>query len=145
MHDDIPDPQLKSDGSRPSNEGGLHAPPGLGFWGTVWWWFHFVILVNLARFRFVAILLVIGLVILMWDNLIAYYDKWTRPAGQESAAHADTEYFCPMHPAVIRDHPKEKCPICFKQVCEECAIRSYGRCFCSKRCADTFFFGDDDE
>ena len=114
MHDDIPDPpQQKPDGPCPSSEGGLHAPPGLGFWGTAWWWFHFVILVNLARFRFIAILLVIGMVILMWDNIIARYDKWTRPAGQKSAASSNTEYFCPMHPTVIRDNPKEKCPICF--------------------------------
>ena len=38
-----------------------------------------------------------------------------------------------------------KCPICFKWVCEECAVRSYGRQFCAKKCADAFFFGDDDE
>ncbi|HEY7515343.1 MAG TPA: hypothetical protein VIC87_12740 [Vicinamibacteria bacterium] len=38
-----------------------------------------------------------------------------------------------------------KCPICFKLACENCTIRSYGRTFCTKRCADQFFFGDDDE
>jgi hypothetical protein len=38
-----------------------------------------------------------------------------------------------------------KCPICFKLVCSNCANLSYGRQFCSKRCADQFFFGDDDE
>ena len=38
-----------------------------------------------------------------------------------------------------------KCPICFKWVCDDCAIRSYGRAFCSRRCSDQFFFGDDDE
>jgi endogenous inhibitor of DNA gyrase (YacG/DUF329 family) len=38
-----------------------------------------------------------------------------------------------------------KCPICFKLVCDNCGERSYGRVFCSKRCADQFFFGDDDE
>jgi hypothetical protein len=38
-----------------------------------------------------------------------------------------------------------KCPICFKQVCDPCSNRSYGRIFCSKRCADNFFFGDDDD
>ncbi len=40
-----------------------------------------------------------------------------------------------------------KCPICFKYVCEECAYRFAGRHFCSKGCADYFFFGtgDDDE
>jgi len=39
----------------------------------------------------------------------------------------------------------QKCPICFKWVCEECASRAYGRAFCSRRCADNFFFGDDEE
>jgi hypothetical protein len=38
-----------------------------------------------------------------------------------------------------------KCPICFKWVCEECAVRSYGREFCGKKCVNAFFFGDDDE
>jgi hypothetical protein len=38
-----------------------------------------------------------------------------------------------------------KCPICFKLVCTDCADNSYGRHFCSKRCADQFFFGDDDD
>jgi len=38
-----------------------------------------------------------------------------------------------------------KCPICFKWACENCAMRAFGRVFCSKRCADQFFFGDDDE
>ena len=38
-----------------------------------------------------------------------------------------------------------KCPICFKLVCEECAVRNFGRLFCSKLCSDQFFFGDDEE
>jgi hypothetical protein len=38
-----------------------------------------------------------------------------------------------------------KCPICFKLVCDNCAVRAFGRAFCSKRCSDQFFFGDDDE
>ncbi len=38
-----------------------------------------------------------------------------------------------------------KCPICFKWVCDRCAVRSYGREFCSRRCSDQFFFGDDEE
>src|SRR5437588_11854140 len=94
------------------DEGGLHAPPGLGFWRTVWWWFDFLILVNLARLRFIAILLVIGLVILKWDWLTAYYEKWTRPASAKTAS-SDFEFYCPMHPTVIRDNPTEKCRICF--------------------------------
>jgi Cu(I)/Ag(I) efflux system membrane fusion protein len=99
--------------SAPLDEGGLRAPPGLGFWGKAWWWFHFLILVKLARLRFIGILVAIGLVIVMWDTIAAHYDRWTRPAGHEHAAGSDIEYYCPMHPTVIRDNPKEKCPICF--------------------------------
>ena len=39
----------------------------------------------------------------------------------------------------------EKCPICFKMICENCVVRLYGRSFCSRSCADQFFFGDDDD
>jgi len=44
-----------------------------------------------------------------------------------------------------RERRLGKCPICFKLICENCAHRTMGRDFCSKRCADQFFFGDDDE
>jgi Cu(I)/Ag(I) efflux system membrane fusion protein len=95
----------------PQSEGGLRAPPGLGPWGKFWWWFHFVILVKLARLRFIAILAAIGLVIVKWDTLKAYYEHWTRPDAGQEAAHSDTEFWCPMHPTIVRDHP-DKCPIC---------------------------------
>ena len=38
-----------------------------------------------------------------------------------------------------------KCPICFKWSCEPCATHAFGRHFCSKRCSDEFFHGDDDD
>lgn len=101
------------DGGPTDDEGGLRAPPGLKGWRKAWWWFDFIILVKLARLRFIGILAVIGVVITQWDTLVAYYDKWTRPAGTAASAGADVEYFCPMHPSIIRDNPKEKCPICF--------------------------------
>jgi hypothetical protein len=44
-----------------------------------------------------------------------------------------------------KDQRLEKCPICFKWSCTTCAIAQYGRMFCSRKCADTFFFGDDDD
>lgn len=96
-----------------SDEGGLSAPPGLSYWGKVWWWFDFLILVKLARLRFVAVLVAIGAVITQWDLLVAHYEKYTRPGGAAVATAGDTEYFCPMHPTVVRNNSKEKCPICF--------------------------------
>ena len=38
-----------------------------------------------------------------------------------------------------------KCPICFKLSCDECGHHAYGRIFCTRRCAEEFFFGEDDE
>jgi Cu(I)/Ag(I) efflux system membrane fusion protein len=95
------------------DEGGLRAPPGLSPAGKIWWWFHFLILLKLARLRFIGLLAAIGLVIVNWDNLIAIYDRWTRPAAALAPTDSEHEFFCPMHPTVIRDNPKEKCPICF--------------------------------
>jgi hypothetical protein len=38
-----------------------------------------------------------------------------------------------------------KCPTCFKHFCgEHCFVMS-GRTFCSRGCADYFFFGDPDD
>jgi len=99
---------------RSDDEGGLRAPPGLRGWRKAWWWFDFIILVKLARLRFIGVLALIGVIITQWDTLTAYYDKWTRPIGQtDSVASSDTEYFCPMHPTIVRDNPRDKCPICF--------------------------------
>jgi Cu(I)/Ag(I) efflux system membrane fusion protein len=102
----------RENGDSRGDEGGLHAPPELGPLGKAWWWFHFAILVKLARLRFIAVLVAIGGVIAYWDTINAYYEKWTRPLlGQETARSPDIEYWCPMHPTIVRDHP-DKCPIC---------------------------------
>jgi Cu(I)/Ag(I) efflux system membrane fusion protein len=72
-----------------------------------------VILVKLARLRFIAILVAIGVVITQWDTLVSYYEKWTRPTNAAAAVSSDHEFFCPMHPSVVRDNGREKCPVCF--------------------------------
>src|SRR5690242_1963262 len=96
-----------------NDEGGLRAPPGLTGWRKAWWWFDFIILVKLARLRFVAVLVLIGVIITQWDLLTAYYQRWTRNSDSASADASDVEWFCPMHPSVVRDNGKEKCPVCF--------------------------------
>jgi multidrug efflux pump subunit AcrA (membrane-fusion protein) len=94
------------------SEGGLRAPAHYGTLRKLWWWFDFLVLVKLARLRFLAILALVGATIMYWDALMSHYERWTRPlAGETAVAAADTEYWCPMHPTVVREKP-DKCPIC---------------------------------
>jgi multidrug efflux pump subunit AcrA (membrane-fusion protein) len=71
-----------------------------------------------VRLRFIAVLLVTFLVIVYWDTLANYWEKWTRPASVASAnVLVGEEFYCPMDPGVIRDRfdPGGKvphCPIC---------------------------------
>jgi membrane fusion protein, copper/silver efflux system len=71
-----------------------------------------------VRLRFIAILLVTALAIGYWDTITNYWDKWTRSAPTEITKLAkDEEFYCPMHPQVVRDDfdPNGKmphCPIC---------------------------------
>ena len=64
-----------------------------------------------ARLRFFVLLAGVGALIVYWDALNAVYEKWTRPAAAAEVADADSEFWCPMHPTIVRDHP-DKCPIC---------------------------------
>jgi Cu(I)/Ag(I) efflux system membrane fusion protein len=79
-----------------------------GFWGNAWQ----VAKTVQARLRFIALLALIGLVIGNWNTFNNYYEKWVRPEGAAEAASSDAEWFCPMHPQIVRDNPAEKCPIC---------------------------------
>jgi Cu(I)/Ag(I) efflux system membrane fusion protein len=104
-------PAIQNNGEPRYDEGGLRAPPGLSPMGKIWWWFHLVILLKLARLRFIAVLIAVGGVIAYWDTLRAHYDKWTRPTAEQAEAAANTEFWCPMHPTIVREKP-DKCPIC---------------------------------
>ncbi len=70
-----------------------------------------------VRLRFIALFVVIGLLMLYWRTIENYWDRWTRPSSQAAAAELGTEYYCPMHPSVIRpglepNGSVPSCPIC---------------------------------
>ena len=81
----------------------------------------FVLKVIEIRMRFVAILVITALVVGHWDTIQNYYERWERQRtaaaskgpqpDQQTTAENTYEYYCGMHPFVIRDQPG-KCPIC---------------------------------
>jgi membrane fusion protein, copper/silver efflux system len=87
----------------------MPASPLRRFYST----FRLVVLVPLARLRFLFILGAIGFLIVKWDDLLAQYEKRVPAADDDHAADPDHEFYCPMHPTVVRDNNKQKCPICF--------------------------------
>jgi multidrug efflux pump subunit AcrA (membrane-fusion protein) len=68
-----------------------------------------------ARLRFLSVFLIAGLIIGYWDNITNHWDKWTRPAvapdALAGAQAGDVEYYCVMHPNIIRSEAGN-CPIC---------------------------------
>ena len=77
-----------------------------------------------------------------------YYDRCAAHTLRESA-HARGVYFavvdCFSCNASELDKLLQKCPICFRWTCESCSTHAFGRHFCSKRCSNEFFYGDDDD
>ena len=65
-----------------------------------------------VRLRFVAIMVVTGLLVANWEAIQNRIDRWTRPAPEAGGGAATAvEYYCPMDPQVLRDEPGN-CPIC---------------------------------
>ena len=77
---------------------------------TRWRKFRMVVKVVELRLRFIALMAATGLVFGYWDLIWNHYEKWNRPPRAEVAA-VDSEFYCPMHPSVVRDEPGQ-CPIC---------------------------------
>lgn len=71
----------------------------------------FVRIMN-VRLRFIFLMVVTGLVAAKWETITAHWERWTERGGVEtSQVEARTEYYCPMHPSVVRGEPGN-CPIC---------------------------------
>ena len=45
----------------------------------------------------------------------------------------------------IEEIPLQKCSVCFKYFCEKHAYSMSGRSFCTRGCAQHFFFADPDD
>jgi Cu(I)/Ag(I) efflux system membrane fusion protein len=79
--------------------------------------FRFLFKVIEIRLRFILVLVATFVLIGKWDTIKNYWEKWTRPSTTAVQANSDTEFFCPMHPSVVRDSLEPdgsvpKCPIC---------------------------------
>jgi hypothetical protein len=63
-----------------------------------------------------------------------------------SISHKEASRYMECHKCNASEDEKtlKKCPVCFKYFCQDCATNRGGRLFCSKYCADFFFFGDGD-
>jgi len=64
------------------------------------------------RLRFIFVFVAIGLVVGNWAWIMNVVDHLTRPANPVETVQGDVEWYCPMHPSVVRQDNKEKCPIC---------------------------------
>src|SRR5262245_47727117 len=67
----------------------LGPPPQSSFRHKAWQVFQVV----QARLRFIALLVVLGLVLGSWGTLTNYWEKWTRSGAARAAASSDVEYF----------------------------------------------------
>jgi Cu(I)/Ag(I) efflux system membrane fusion protein len=70
-----------------------------------------------VRLRFIALFVAIGLLMTYWRTLENYWDRFTRPSTRAFSATDNTEYYCPMHPSVVRpgleaNGSVPNCPIC---------------------------------
>ncbi len=71
----------------------------------------FVRIMN-VRLRFIFLMALVGVVAANWEKIQNYYDRWQRPAQAPETVQAQAiEYYCPMHPNIIRAQPGN-CPIC---------------------------------
>lgn len=65
-----------------------------------------------VRLRFIMIFVVIGLIVANWPLILNVVDRLTRPAKAPDLVAGEFEWYCPMHPSVVRPDASQNCPIC---------------------------------
>lgn len=78
---------------------------------TRWRKFRMVVKVVELRLRFIALMAATALVFGYWDTIWNTYEKWSRPPREVVLGTSHDEFYCPMHPSVVRDQ-MGSCPIC---------------------------------
>jgi len=69
-----------------------------------------IVRILLVRLRFLFVFVAIGLLVANWDRLMSLADRLF-PPPEAAAPAGDFEWFCPMHPSIIRTAPSN-CPSC---------------------------------
>lgn len=64
------------------------------------------------RLRFIFVFIVIAVLFGNWAWIMNVADHLMRPKQASDGVVGEFEWFCPMHPSVVRKDNKEKCPIC---------------------------------
>ncbi len=65
-----------------------------------------------VRLRFIYVFIAVGLVYGNRERIFGFVDRLTRPSKAQDMVTGEFEWYCPMHPTVVRQDDKEKCPIC---------------------------------
>ena len=105
MNDTAPD-KAPAPPEHPDGEEHLVEPGHSRFWA--------VLKVLNVRLRFIFLMVLVGVMASQWENIANHVDRWRHPGTTSmptAAAAEQVEYFCPMHPNVIRAEPGN-CPIC---------------------------------
>jgi|GEM_PF-1077109 len=69
-------------------------------------------------------------------------DMRRREGGEDDAS---PYIFCERCDQMFERVLVQECAYCFKDFCRSCAVRSGSTAFCSKACAEAWFFAEADE